>query len=231
MMHSKKWSWLKAWAMQIARRRGMKKAIVALARRLALEVCVRRPRCPPRHHHGAGIRKPSHKRSFPHHPLSNHTTAVMPVCYDEHASGLEPPVGLPACGKLAWMFDRTSIEQDTGRGHVLPSGFCFRRAPLAVLNTNKGEDMEDIGKEVENIASAYVGSFNRQDAAGIAERNPGSILQERREPAPVVLAATRAKPDQILMWAAMRGGRATVGEPRKNDDLERTRDQKRRSNS
>jgi hypothetical protein len=35
-MHSKKWSWLKAWAMQIARRRGMKKAIVALARRLAV---------------------------------------------------------------------------------------------------------------------------------------------------------------------------------------------------
>jgi len=25
MMRSKKWSWLKAWAMQIARRRGMKK--------------------------------------------------------------------------------------------------------------------------------------------------------------------------------------------------------------
>src|SRR4051795_1042073 len=36
MMNSKKWSWLKAWAMQIARRRGMKKAIVALARRLAV---------------------------------------------------------------------------------------------------------------------------------------------------------------------------------------------------
>ena len=36
MMHSKKWSWLKAWALQIARRRGMKKAIVALARRLAV---------------------------------------------------------------------------------------------------------------------------------------------------------------------------------------------------
>jgi len=31
-----KWSWLKAWAMQIARRRGLKKAIVALARRLAV---------------------------------------------------------------------------------------------------------------------------------------------------------------------------------------------------
>jgi len=29
-------SWLKAWAMQIARHRGMKKAIVALARRLAV---------------------------------------------------------------------------------------------------------------------------------------------------------------------------------------------------
>jgi transposase len=36
LMHSKKWSWLKAWAMQIARRRGLKKAIVALARLLAV---------------------------------------------------------------------------------------------------------------------------------------------------------------------------------------------------
>ncbi len=36
MLRSTKWSWLKAWAMQIARRRGMKKAIVALARRLAV---------------------------------------------------------------------------------------------------------------------------------------------------------------------------------------------------
>ena len=36
MLYSKKWSWLKAWAMQIARRRGLKKAIVALARRLAV---------------------------------------------------------------------------------------------------------------------------------------------------------------------------------------------------
>jgi transposase len=35
MLRSKKWSWIKAWAMQIARRRGMKK-IVALARRLAV---------------------------------------------------------------------------------------------------------------------------------------------------------------------------------------------------
>ncbi len=32
----KKWSWLKAWAMAVARRRGLKKAIVALARRLAV---------------------------------------------------------------------------------------------------------------------------------------------------------------------------------------------------
>jgi transposase len=36
LFHSTKWSWLKAWAMQIAKRRGMKKAIVALARRLAV---------------------------------------------------------------------------------------------------------------------------------------------------------------------------------------------------
>src|SRR5437899_3404444 len=35
-LRSKQWSWLKAWAMQIARRRGMKKAIVELARRLAV---------------------------------------------------------------------------------------------------------------------------------------------------------------------------------------------------
>src|ERR1700730_14324802 len=36
LLRSAKWSWLKAWAMKIARRRGMKKAIVALARRLAV---------------------------------------------------------------------------------------------------------------------------------------------------------------------------------------------------
>ena len=36
LMRSTQWSWLKAWAMQIARRRGRKKAIVALARRLAV---------------------------------------------------------------------------------------------------------------------------------------------------------------------------------------------------
>jgi transposase len=36
LVHSTRWSWLKAWAMQIARRRGMKKAVVALARRLAV---------------------------------------------------------------------------------------------------------------------------------------------------------------------------------------------------
>ena len=36
LMRSTKWSWLKAWAMKIARHRGMKKAIVALARRLAV---------------------------------------------------------------------------------------------------------------------------------------------------------------------------------------------------
>jgi transposase len=35
LFHSAKWSWLKARAIQIARRRGMKKAVVALARRLA----------------------------------------------------------------------------------------------------------------------------------------------------------------------------------------------------
>jgi transposase len=36
LTRTNKWSWLKAWAMTIARRRGMKKAIVALARRLAV---------------------------------------------------------------------------------------------------------------------------------------------------------------------------------------------------
>jgi transposase len=36
LVRSRRWSWLKAWAMQIARRRGMKRAIVALARRLAV---------------------------------------------------------------------------------------------------------------------------------------------------------------------------------------------------
>jgi len=36
LVRSTKWSWLKAWAMKIARHRGMKKAMVALARRLAV---------------------------------------------------------------------------------------------------------------------------------------------------------------------------------------------------
>jgi len=36
LMHAARWSWLKAWAMKIARHRGKKKAIVALARRLAV---------------------------------------------------------------------------------------------------------------------------------------------------------------------------------------------------
>jgi transposase len=36
LLRSSKWSWLKAWAMKIAKHRGMKKAIVALARRLAV---------------------------------------------------------------------------------------------------------------------------------------------------------------------------------------------------
>jgi transposase len=36
LVRSTKWSWLKAWAMNIARHRGLKKAIVALARRLAV---------------------------------------------------------------------------------------------------------------------------------------------------------------------------------------------------
>ena len=36
LVRSTRWSWLKAWAMKIARRRGLKKAIVALARRLAV---------------------------------------------------------------------------------------------------------------------------------------------------------------------------------------------------
>jgi len=32
----RKWSWLKAWAMNVAKRRGRQKAVVALARRLAV---------------------------------------------------------------------------------------------------------------------------------------------------------------------------------------------------
>ena len=36
MKRSVKWSWLKAWAMNIAKRRGIKKSIIALARRMAV---------------------------------------------------------------------------------------------------------------------------------------------------------------------------------------------------
>ena len=33
---SRKWSWLKAWGVRVAQRRGMRRAIVAVARRLAV---------------------------------------------------------------------------------------------------------------------------------------------------------------------------------------------------
>ena len=36
LTRTNKWSWLRDWAMKIARNRGLKKAIVALARRLAV---------------------------------------------------------------------------------------------------------------------------------------------------------------------------------------------------
>ena len=36
MKRSVKWSWLKPWAMNVAKRRGIKKSIIALARRMAV---------------------------------------------------------------------------------------------------------------------------------------------------------------------------------------------------
>jgi transposase len=36
LTHGRKWSWLKAWGMRVAQRRGMRRAIVAVARRLAV---------------------------------------------------------------------------------------------------------------------------------------------------------------------------------------------------
>ena len=36
LTHSRNWSWLKAWGMRVAQRRGMRRAIVAVARRLAV---------------------------------------------------------------------------------------------------------------------------------------------------------------------------------------------------
>src|SRR5438105_12067001 len=36
LTHGSKWSWLKAWGVRVAQRRGMRRAIVAVARRLAV---------------------------------------------------------------------------------------------------------------------------------------------------------------------------------------------------
>ena len=36
LTQSRKWSWLKAWGVRVAQRRGMRRAIVAVARRLAV---------------------------------------------------------------------------------------------------------------------------------------------------------------------------------------------------
>jgi transposase len=75
LVRSTKWSWLKAWAMKIARHRGMKKAIVALARRLAqqLEICagsnaIGGNRAPPR-----GATSLVHRNSVP----STHTRCMI----------------------------------------------------------------------------------------------------------------------------------------------------------
>ena len=36
LTRNRKWSWLKAWGVRVAQRRGMRRAIVAVARRLAV---------------------------------------------------------------------------------------------------------------------------------------------------------------------------------------------------
>ena len=36
LTRTQKWSWLKAWGMKLARHRGMRRAIVAVARRMAI---------------------------------------------------------------------------------------------------------------------------------------------------------------------------------------------------
>ena len=36
LTHGRQWSWLKAWGVRVAQRRGMRRAIVAVARRLAV---------------------------------------------------------------------------------------------------------------------------------------------------------------------------------------------------
>jgi hypothetical protein len=36
LIQSRKWSWLKAWGLRVAQRRGIRRAIVAVARRLAV---------------------------------------------------------------------------------------------------------------------------------------------------------------------------------------------------
>lgn len=36
LTHSRKWSWLKAWALRVAQRRGMRRATVALTTRIAV---------------------------------------------------------------------------------------------------------------------------------------------------------------------------------------------------
>ena len=36
LTHGSKWSWLKAWGLRVAQRRGIRRAIVAVARRLAV---------------------------------------------------------------------------------------------------------------------------------------------------------------------------------------------------
>jgi hypothetical protein len=79
MLRSKKWSWLKSWATQVARRCGMKKAIVALARRLAVimhRIC--------QGHRGCGRAGPKFILRLPH------TICMRRPCHDGKSFMADP---------------------------------------------------------------------------------------------------------------------------------------------
>ena len=84
MLHSKRWSWLKAWAMKIARHRGMKKAIVALnADESPAATTIRHAITPPNAVvPGTAARRLGTERRQPEHPFTpvrRITCGPMPV--------------------------------------------------------------------------------------------------------------------------------------------------------
>ncbi len=106
----------------------------SLPRAASVKVCVCRPRCAPRHRHGAAIRKPSQKP-----PLAQEYAHLPMRIVIEGTAGLRTRVGdpgndhdRPACGILTpEYFEQAVSVRETGVESLMPD-FTVQNIPLAL---------------------------------------------------------------------------------------------------